>query len=580
MNTTSNPELEIDLTHYLEVVMRRRWIILSTLLIVFISTALHTFTVRPVYQASTLMVIEKERSAGGTIYANAAALVESSNEDYYQTQYKLLQSESLTQKVFDDLKLTQQPDFANPGGVQKFRGAITIFPVLRSRLVYVRVQSHDPELAARATNALAQTFVNQNLANQLFISKEVLQALQISEDSLQARQTYEGLPAVVNNPLVQTLKGEYAKLEAQFAEMSQRFTPKYPAMIALKSHMAALKGQIQAETDKIVQSLKTELSGQLKGNNVRIIDPAQTPKSPIKPNKRRNLLLGLLGGLALGLSIALIIETIDQTVRTQEDVENKLQLPFLGLIPLSHQTGTTIYQSLLAKELSLTSEAMRNLRTMIDFAGVSQKSKAMLVTSTIQSEGKTYVASNLAVVFAQLGESVLLIDGDLRRASLHKVFGVSSRRGLSDFLASGENVSELSALLQPSEVPNLQILSCGPRPPNPSELLNTPRLEALISWAKTEFDRIIVDCTPMFPINDTLLWGRHIPATAFIVRYGKTRTPLIRNACQKLQTGGMKILGVAVNLAKPGGLAYASYGYYYHQYYHAYHQEAVAGKTS
>ena len=579
----ANPEVELDLTHYLDVILRRRWIILAILLIVFISVTLYTYTVRPVYQAGALLDIEKERNSGGTIYANGT-LIESSNDDYYQTQYKLLQSESLTQKVFDELQLGKEPDFAGRLGLTRFRKAIKIAPIMRSRLVYVRVTSHDPRLAARLANALAQAFVDQNLANQLFISKDVLQTLQLNGDSPHAPQMYESLPAVVNNLLIQSLKGEYARLEAQYAEMSQRFTPKYPAMIALKSNMAALKGQIQAETGKIVQSLKTELSGQLNGNNVRIIDPAQTPDAPIMPRKGLNLAVGLVGGLILGLGVAFLIETIDQTVRTQEDVEEKLQLPYLGMIPVCPLKGK-VYESLLAKETSLTGETLRNLRTMIDFAGVSEKSKAMIITSTVQAEGKTYVASNLAVVFAQLGESVLLIDGDLRRSALHKTFGVASERGLSDFLVGGRNVDELPGLLQSlDDVANLKILPCGPRPPNPSELLNTPRLGALVAWAKANFDRVLVDCTPMFPINDTLLWGRHIRPAVFIVRSGETRIQLIRKACQKLQLGGMKILGMAVNLSRPGSLTYSHYGYYYQHYYHHYydnrHSDKAAEKAS
>jgi len=301
---------EIDFAKYLEMIMRRRWVLISAFAIVFITTALVTFLTRPVFQASSLLVIEKERGSGTTIYASGS-LIENSNEDYYQTQYKLLQSESLTKKVYDEQGLSREPDFAGPNGLVGFRKSITIFPVLRSRLVYVRVQSHDAALAARAANALAEAFVEENLANQMFISKDILQALKIIGDSSQARQTYESLPSVVGNPLIQNLKGERAKLEAQFAEMSQRFTPKHPAMIALKSNIAALKSEIDTETDKIVRSLKTELSGQLRGNNVRIVDPAQVPKVPFKPKKSLALLLGLLGGLAAGLLMAFIVETID-----------------------------------------------------------------------------------------------------------------------------------------------------------------------------------------------------------------------------------------------------------------------------
>ncbi|HAM35951.1 MAG TPA: hypothetical protein DEB40_10840 [Elusimicrobia bacterium] len=579
MNPTPDSETELDLTHYMDIILRRRWIVLSALSIVFISTMLVTFTTKPIYQASSLLVIEKERSSSNAVYTNGA-LIESSNDDYYQTQYKLLQSKSLTQKVFDDLHLSNAADFADPRGIEKFRNALTISPVLRSRLVYVRVQSHNPHLAAKAANALSETFVDQNLSNQLFISKEVLQALQVNEDSPKARQMYEALPAVVSNPLIQTLKGEHAKLEAQCAEMSQKFTAKYPAMIALRSNLNALKGQIQAETDKVVQSLKTELSGQLRGNNVRIVDSATVPESPIKPTKRTNALLGLIGGLGLGLALAFLVEMIDQSVRTQEDIEEKLGQPFLGIIPQSIIRNNTIIEAMLAKELSLTSEAFRNMRTMVDFAGIGGKAKTVLLTSTVQGEGKTYIASNLAVAWAQIGESVLLIDGDLRRPKIHKAFHLSAEKGLSDFLVSGRHTEDVANLVQQCVVPGLSLLPCGQRPPNPSELLNTPRLGAMIAWAQEHYDRVVVDSTPMFPINDTLLWGRHIPSSIFVVRYGETRTPLIRSACQKLITSSIKPLGVAINAAKAGGLSYASYGYYYQQYYQQYHQESELSKKS
>lgn len=562
---------ELDFSHYLDVVLRRRWIVASTLVIVFVSAFLYTFTARRVYQASSLLVIEKER---GGISAQSGSMVENSNEDYYQTQYKLLQSRTLLAKVYADLKLWETQDFCEPRGMVKLQKAVTISPVLRSRLVYVRVDSHDAKLAAVVANRLSETFVEQNLANQLFISKEVLQALQAKGGDTNSAD----LPAVVNSPLIQALKAEYAKLQSSYAELYARYTEKHPAVIRVKSSMIALNAQILGETARIVASMKTELSGQLRGNNVRIIDPAEIPERPFKPNIIASLVLGLIGGLALGLALAFLIEMLDQSVRTQEDIEGKLGQPFLGIIPQTIIKDGKIFSSMITKELSLTSEAVRNLRTMVDFAGVGGKSKALLVTSTVQGEGKTYVASNLAVALAQLGESVLLIDGDLRRPNVHRAFGLSSERGLSEFLVSGRKAEDAAGLIQKSEVPGLDILPCGPRPPNPSELLNTPRLGALIAWARERYDRVIVDCTPMFPVNDTLLWGRHVAFSIFVVRYGATRTPLISTACQKLVTGGIKPLGIAINAAKAGGLSYSSYGYYYQQYYHQYHE--AAGKAS
>jgi len=550
------PIKDLDFTYYLDVIFRRRWIVVSVAFIVFTVTAIVTARMRPVYQASALLVIEKER--GG---ASQSSAVENSNDDYYQTQYRLLQSRSLLEKIYADLNLKEAKDLQ---GIGQLQGAITIAPVVRSRLVNVRVDSFDPELAASVANAVSSAFVEQNLANQLFISKEVLQAIQAKGRDFNAAD----LPAVVNSGFIQSLKGEYVKLQSNYADLNARYTEKHPMVIRVKSSMVALDNQIRTETASIVASVKTDLSGQLRGNNVRIIDSALVPTSPIRPNKRKNVLLGLVAGLVLGFASAMLIELIDQSVRSQDDVERKVGQPFLGIVP-EHSARATdkVYLSLLASEPSLTGESIRNLRTMIDFAGVSASDRTVIVTSSVQEEGKSYVATNLAVAYAQNGESVLLIDGDLRRPKLHKNFGLSTQRGLSDFLAKGLDVEELRGLIQATDVPNLKLLVCGTRPPNPSELLNTPRLSALVVWAKKNFDRVIVDCTPMFPINDTLLWGRHIPSVAFVSRYGKTRIPLILDACQKIKSANLTILGVVVNAAKSSGLTYSGYSYYYHQYY-------------
>lgn len=558
MSDSSTKE-DLDLKHYLDVFLRRRWIVLAATGLIFAAVAVVTFTMRPVYEASAMLDIEKER--GGS--AQDSTMVENSNEDYYQTEYKLLQSRSLMEKVYSDLNLEASADFAQPHGVDKLQHEVAIVPVLRSRLVYVRADSHDPKLAAAIANRLSENFVEQNLANQLFMSKEVLQALQMKS----GESSYDSLPAVVNNSLIQTLKGDYARLQTTFAELSQRYTDKYPEVALVKSQMTALQGQIRAETERVVASLKSQLSGQLKGNNVRIIDPAIVPEFPVKPKKGVNLILGLLGGITIGLLSAFLVEMLDQSVRSQDDVEQKLGQPFLGLIPQTIVKPGKGHEPLLSETLSLTSEAFRNLRTMVDFAGVGGKGKVILVTSSVQGEGKTYVASNLAVTFAQLGENVLLLDGDLRRPSVHRSFGLSSEKGLSDFLVSGRHAEEALQSVVASDIPGLAVMPCGPRPPNPSELLNTPRLGALIAWARERYDRIVVDCTPMFPINDTLLWGRHVGSAVFVVRYGATHYPLIRNACQKLQSANIKVLGVALNAARAGSLSYSSYGYYYQQYY-------------
>ncbi|OGR43268.1 MAG: hypothetical protein A2X35_08000 [Elusimicrobia bacterium GWA2_61_42] len=572
---TEEKELEFDISYYLDLILRRRWVALSVFVSVVIIAAVVTFNTRPVFQAQSLLVIEKERG-NNTIYQGGPT-VERGNDDYYQTQYKLLKSEALLKTVYKRLNLETIPEFAGVYGYRKLIKPVAIAPVPRSRLVYVKVDSYDPRLAANIANTVAQVFIEQNLSNQLFISKDVLNALQADRAGNQSRAIYESLPAVVNNALIMDLKRESAKLQAQVAEASGRYTAKHPQVLSLTANLQAVQGQIKTETDKVIQSLKIDLSGQLMGNNIRLIDAAMPPLQPIKPRKMFNMLLALIGGLVLGLFGAALVEFIDQTVRTQEDVENKLGLPFLGIVPLTRQTKeATAYNHLILQEHSLISESIRNLRTMVDFAEVGRKNKALIVSSTVQGEGKSYVAANLAVAIAQAGEKVIVVDGDLRRSNLHKLFRVSNAKGLSDFLAGGRNIEDLRPLIQATDVPNLSILTCGPRPPNPAELLNTPRLSAFLAWAGEDYDRVIIDCPPMFPISDALLWGKYISNCVFVAAFGKTRVPLIKTATKRLLNAGIKVLGTVVNMSKFGGLSYSYYGYY--QYNYNYGPDAPEGE--
>jgi len=576
-------EKELDLAYYLEVMLRRRWIILSCAASALLAAALVTFNTRPLYQATSLIIIEKEKGSNTITYQNGP-MVERGNEDYYQTQYKLLKSNSILQKVYDKLALSSVGDFAGKGGLARLDRAITIAPYPRSRLVYIKVNSHSADEAAKIANTLANVFIEENLGNQLFISQDVLSALQNRQATAGSRALFDSLPAVVNNPLLQQMKQEAATIDAELAEMSGRYTPKHPQVVALRARLTNLQSQIRTETDRVIQSLKIDLSGQLVGNNIRLIDPATVPDRPIRPRKLFNLLLGLAAGLLLGFLAALVVEILDQTLRTQEDVENRLGLPFLGLVPYipAAEKPQSPYASMLLKEQSLTSESIRNIRTMLDFANVGQSGKSFLITSSVQGEGKSYVCANLSVAFAQMGEKVLLIDGDLRRSNVHHLFGLSGARGISDFLAKGRSAGELPALVQNTEVENLQVLVCGHRPPNPAELLNTPRLGALLSWAMENYDRVIVDCPPMFPISDTLLWGRHIPRCMFIVRHGQTRAQLVRTAASRLKSTGIKVLGAVINMSKFGGLYYSHYGSSYYKYnYHYYRKEgAESSETS
>lgn len=567
-------DTDFDFQQISDILSRRRWIIAASTVLCFVAAVAASFTQPPVYRSQALVHIERERDSAA--FSQNANLVERSKDDYYQTQYKLLTSYTLVERLHNTLGLAKDPEFGEPNGVLKLQNAISVQPMIGTRLVYVRADSLSAQKAMDISNALADLFVAQNLENQLFISQEVLKALQSGPAA--GRKAYEMLPAIVNNKLIQELKSQEVQLQSQIGESSQRYTERHPAVQSLKTQLDLVQSRIESEIDKAVSSLKTELSGQLRGNNARVVDRARLPLGPIRPNKKLYRIGGFIAGLALGIIIAFALEVIDQTIRTQENVEHSLNLPFLGLIPLtSTSKDAKPFADMLAPTPSLSSEAFRNMRTMVDFAHMSSATGPIMVTSTVQEEGKSHVSSNLAVAYAQLHPRVLLIDGDLRRPSLHRKFQISNEKGLSNFLAAGVDVDELDGLMADSGIANLKLLPCGPRPPNPSELLNTPRVAALLQWARDRFDRVIVDSPPIFPISDTILWGRQVKHAVFVVRFGKTRIPIIRSATKRMEVSGIKSLGVVINAATQGGLSYSHYGSYSYQYYRSYTEEGVSG---
>jgi capsular exopolysaccharide synthesis family protein len=555
-------DIEINLSQYVEILLRRRWIILAIFVVVVSLASYYAFMTAPVFRATTVINIERETGSA----VQSQNIGEGQDDSYFATQYKLIASETALRQIYADMNLANTKDFSS--GLKSLETAITVIPEPGTRLCDVNADSTNPQLAMKISQALAQHFVEQNLNNKLFMSKDVLDALQQRMKGVDAEKVNESLPSVVNNQLIQGIKAQIFAGEAQLADLRMKYTDSHPAIISLKSRIASMHAVLNNEVGNIVQSLKTELSGQLRANNVRIIDLPTLPDHPIRPRRAVALAFGLAGGFALGIFTALMIELLDQTVRTQEDVERRLGLPFLGLIPYSrHKKGAPIYAPLISPDVSLTSEAFRNLRTMIGFTAASKGESIILVTSTVQEEGKSFVATNLAVVLAQLGEKVLIVDGDLRRPRLHRTLQASNESGLSDILSGG--LSDAARAVQKTELPNLDVVTCGPRPPNPAELLNTDRLPQFIAWARSHYSRVIVDCPPVFPISDILLWGHHVQPVVFVARFGRTRVPLIRTACARLRGNDARILGGVINGARLGTMTYAD-GRYYEQYYRDY----------
>lgn len=559
-NFVNDKEQEIDLSFYLSVVLKRIWFLIGVIFIcVSASVAVNMF-MQPVYKSSVLMMIDREEA--GRIETTSFGSW-ASDEDYYRTQYKLLESQSLLEKVHKNMELNEVPEFKNPNGWFKLKNHISIVPITRSRLLNLEVESFDAGLSAQIANTIAKTFVEENVSNRVSMARDVIVALESTARSQKQQELLNSMPQVVNSDFIKNLKNQEIELYKQYAQLTAKYTPNHPQVVSVQNQLDIIREKIDLETRRLIQSIKIELSGQFLGNNIRIIDEATVPEKPFKPRKLINLLIGFTVGFILGILFIFVAEFLDKSVKSSEDLQKKLNLNFLGFIPVNKmKKQKSEYEIMLKEGNFLTAEQIRNIRTMLNFSLSDDRNAPILIASSLQSEGKSHLAVNLSVAIAQTQKKVLIIDGDLRRSRLHKVFKVSNEKGLSNIWNGDKNVSDFEYNVQKTDVENLFVITSGTRPPNPSELLNTPLLEAFIKWALQNFDTVIVDCPAVLPVSDTLLWGKYINKAVFVIKYGQTNVKMAENAIQKLKNAGIKILGGVISQYEPEGISYSKYGYY------------------
>lgn len=597
------------LRNYLSIILKRKWTVLTFLITLVGIVMLASSKMEPIYQATCQLLIEKEKADGDSF--KEVIGVDTLDKDYYQTQYKILESRSLAKGVVQELGLEQIEEFSQSrtkaniytlfkktilkkdvsvksksldieGITSRFLAAIKVEPVRNTRLVRVNAESRDPRLAARMTNTLAQTYLNQNLEYNLFASHQVLEKLLPQEgkteshfDDMNLNESIVSLPSVVNHPLIHKLKEQFAEFEAQYATLSKRYGPKHPKIIGVKSAREEIKGNIDLETKRIVFALKTELSGNLKATNIRIIDLAEVPKRPIRPNKRLSLILSLSSGLILGCGLAFFFEYWDDTFKDEKDVEGYLGLPFLGHIPTirfkgrEKRTEKSIFVHTRPK--SAASEAFRNIRTGVGYSHSSSPVKTILISSAGPEEGKSLIAVNLAISMTQAGSRVLLVDADMRRSTMHKILKLNNYLGLSHYLR-GE--LELEKIIQDTFIENLKCICCGPSPSNPSELLGSIKMKEFVETVGNSFDKVIFDSPPVLSVTDSLVLGKVLDGVIQVVRFGKYPRDMIFRAKQRFQEMEIKTIGVVLNdidIERSGRYYYPYYYRYYHKGY--YHQE-------
>ncbi|MFO8073395.1 MAG: polysaccharide biosynthesis tyrosine autokinase [Polyangia bacterium] len=342
---------------------------------------------------------------------------------------------------------------------------------------------------------------------------------------------------------------------------------------------------------------EADLSRLLRVNNVETLDAALLPEAPIKPRVPLNLALALVFGLIAGVGLAVMLEFVDRTIKTQEDIEN-LGLPFLGIVPsIDSSVGSGYYSSygkgsrrkrkrrkpaarksdeqvphdifVHEKPKSQVAESLRSIRTNLLFMTADRPVRRILITSPSPQEGKTTVAANLAIVMAQSGSRVLLVDTDMRRPRIHKAFGVRrNNRGISTMILK-ESTAEDSIV--ESGVPDLDLLMCGPTPPNPAELLHTDAFHRVVDDLSARYDRVIFDSPPVGVVTDAAILSKSVDGTVLILKSLSTTRDSVKHAAGVLRDIDSEILGAVLNDLDLQNRRYGRHYYYYYKKYGEYY---------
>jgi succinoglycan biosynthesis transport protein ExoP len=461
-----------------------------------------------------------------------------------------------------------------------------------------------------------------------------------------AKGNAESLPEVLTNPLITELKKQYAEVERNHSQMAERFKPDWPPLQQLQEELDRAKERLTIETETIARQVRsvakadyakikdeveflgrqvTSQKGEVQrvgrdaieyaslkagietrrkiltdlltrqsdnettralkdtpASNMRVVDRAEVPRGPFKPDIMLNILLSIVFGLGLGAGAALLLNYLDNTVKSELDIQRYAAVPALGFIPLyqplrvvgaDEPASTSQYGADVACHIdnhSSFAEAFKSLRTAFLMASPERAPRHVVVTSCEALEGKSTVATNLAIALTQLGRRVVIVDADLRRPRVHKVLGIPNDQGLSSFLSGNADAAEI---LQESGIPNLLVVTSGPLPPNPSELLASKALGTFLEKLDEQgtFDHVFFDSPPLLQMADAVLLANRMDATILVTREGRTTHQALASGAKRLRQSHARILGAVLNAVVE------RFGNYY---YYRYHRDEPSEKAS
>ena len=523
-----------------------------------------------VYQASTLVMLN-----GAPGYQSDPYYASIVGQQLGATYAKVM----VTQPVLDSVaRKLGFPFFP-------YSASVHAVPDTNTGLMTVIVTDVDPDRAALIANTMVSVFADQIAADQVSRYAESKKSLQDQMALLDQKIQGTTTDITALNTQIQETNNALTtlneKIQAEIANTKLPLTD--PAVIAADqakrdqltitlaqyqpqlSQYQTTQAQYQQSYNNLFQSYQSVLLAEAQATSTIVQkDPAVSNSSPIAPRPLRSAMLAAFVGLMVAAGIIFLVEFLDDTIRDPQEITRRWGIPILGMI-VNYKTSEGEALITVRQPRSPISEAFRSLRTNLQFASVDAPIRTMMVTSASPSDGKTTIAANLASVIAQSGRNVVLVDADLRRPNIHKIFQLSNRVGLSDqFIRIEDN---FDGAVKSTEINNLHVITSGSIPPNPSELLSTARMTEILGKLSKEFNTVIVDTPPTLLVTDALILAGQVDGVVLVVKPSVTKWSALRQSLDQLQHIKANLLGIVVNDVKLNRSRYYYYRGYYNQKY-------------
>ena len=511
----------MELREYVMPLRRWWWLILVATLVAAVSSYFATRPQPYVYRSRTTLLLgtaaEDPNPTGNDVWLA---------QQLMSTYTELAQRDTVRNATMESLGLSKLPEY-------------TLQMIPNTQLIEISVVDTDPHRAQAVANQLAEQLIRltPNTPDGALQQRQSFVNQQLDELEVKIKETQE----------------EIVKKQSELAELfsARRIDDAQNELNALQTKLTSLQANYAS-------LLTNTQRGAI--NTMRVVEVAPLPTIPIGPNKLLTILLAAFIGFVLAVAAAYLMEYLDDTLKSPEDAQRHLELATLGMVPEIERQSIENGLITLTEGRGMAAESFRVLSTNLRFIALDSPIRSLVVTSAAPIEGKSLTASNLAIAMAQAGRRVILVDADLRKPNLHRLFKVPNNVGVTSMLL--EDHSDPKLFLQPTEIPSLSLITSGRLPPNPTDLLGSNRMRDLLNKLLDQCDLLVLDAPPILGMADAPVVAAQVDGSLLVLDFGRTRSGTAQQAVNALKQVGARVVGVVLNRIPP-----RQNGHYYYYYY-------------